>query len=219
MPPRASLYWILGFLALMLACPACTPDIGDSCLVHSDCSQTGDRICEPNFPGGYCTIFNCEPGTCPSEANCVAFYSAPSSSSENLACGDPTDRRFQRAFCMKTCDGDGDCRSGYSCIDYASPDNAVVAVVVERGSYNPRVCTLKPPPSRPRNADGTSANVCSPPQDASFPTPPGPDGGARDGGPRDGAARDAAPDAPSTAPEAAPPTDGAVTDAANRGSP
>lgn len=212
MPPRASLYWILGFAAVVLTCPACTPNIGDSCLVHSDCSQTGDRICEPNFPGGYCTIFNCEPGTCPSEADCVAFYSAPSSSFENLACADPTERRFQRTFCMKTCTSDSDCRSGYACVDYTSPDNAVVAVVVERGSYNARVCTLKPPPPNPKS-ESANANVCSPPIDASFPTPPGPgDGGST----RDGAS-DAA-DGAAPAPDASP-TDGAVTDAATRGGP
>ncbi len=114
MPPRASLYWILGFAAVVLACPACTPDIGDSCLVHSDCSQMGDRICEPNFPGGYCTIFNCEPGTCPSEADCVAFYSAPSSSSENLACADPTERRFQRTLRRSN----GEIRSGFALGDH-----------------------------------------------------------------------------------------------------
>lgn len=212
MPPRASFYWILGFAAVVLACPACTPDIGDACVVHSDCSQTGDRICEPNFPGGYCTIFNCEPGTCPSEAHCVAFYSAPSSSVENLACGDPTERRFQRTFCMKTCSGDSDCRSGYACVDYALPNNAVVAVVVERGSYNPRVCTLKPPDTR---AKGAEVNVCSPPLDASFGVPPGPGDAALDGA-LDGASD--ASDAVAPVSDASP-RDGAITDAAPRGGP
>jgi hypothetical protein len=205
MPPRASFEWILGFAAVALASPACTPDIGDACLVHSDCSQIGDRLCEPNVPGGYCTIFNCEPGTCPSEASCVAFYSAPS---ENLACADPTDRRFQRTFCMKTCTSDSDCRSGYACVDFASSNNSLVAVVVERGSYNAKVCTLRPP--APSSSEGV--NVCSPPLDASFPRPPGPGDGGRSSDAADASGE-------SSLSSDAAPRDGAVTDTGNRGGP
>jgi hypothetical protein len=207
MPSRASFYWILGFVAVVLACPACTPNIGDACVVHSECSQTGDRICEPNFPGGYCTIFNCEPGTCPSEAACVAFYSAPS---EKLACGDPTDRRFERTFCMKTCTGDSDCRTSYSCVDLGlsskgTPNNALAAVVVERGSYNAKVCTLPLPlPLPAADPSAKAVNVCSPDPDASFPHPP-PPGDA-------GAVTDGSSDA------SAPPRDGTAPDGARGGS-
>jgi hypothetical protein len=175
MPKTVSFYWVLGFAAFTLACQ---PDIGDSCALHSDCSQTGDRICDPTFPGGYCTIFNCEPGTCPSEAVCVAFYTTPS---ERQECADPTDRRLERTFCMKTCTGNGDCRGGYDCKDYARADNnGVEAVVVERGSYNPRVCTIAPP-NRTASVDAGSVNVCSAAEVSSGDS----GGGARDGG-RDG---------------------------------
>lgn len=174
MPNAVSFYWVLGFAAFTFACQ---PDIGDSCALHSDCSQTGDRICDPTFPGGYCTIFNCEPGTCPSEAVCVAFYTTPS---ERQECADPTDRRFERTFCMKTCTGDGDCRGGYQCKDYSRSDNEVAAVVVERGSYNPRVCTISPPTAA--RGDAGSVNVCSAEEAESGIS----GGGSRDGG-RDGA--------------------------------
>src|SRR6476646_6449575 len=54
--PGPSPSWVF---ALMVFVAACQPEIGDSCRVHANCSSTGGRICEPNFPGGYCTVFNC----------------------------------------------------------------------------------------------------------------------------------------------------------------
>jgi hypothetical protein len=185
MPKAVSFYWVLGFAAFTLACQ---PSIGDSCALHSDCSQTGDRICDPTFPGGYCTIFNCEPGSCPSEAVCVAFYTTPS---ERRECADPTDRRFERTFCMKNCTTNGDCRGGYDCVEYGHADNGVAAVVVERGSYNSRVCTIAPPNLATR-ADAGDLNVCLPAEAGS-----GNSGGVRDGGPdgpslHDASARDGA---------------------------
>jgi hypothetical protein len=195
MPRTVSFYWVLGFAAVTLGCQ---PDIGDSCALHSDCSQTGDRICDPTFPGGYCTMFNCEPGSCPSEAVCVAYYSAPS---EKNQCSDPTDRRFERTFCMKNCVSKSDCRTEYDCIPLGSPENSVSAVVVERGSYNPRVCTLPPPAAAPAPAvAGAGPNVCTPGPfpDAGYETSSGTardagrgDASIRDGGVPDGAPGDA----------------------------
>ncbi len=83
----------------------CSPKIGDKCSVSTDCSVQGDRLCDPTQPGGYCTVFNCEPDRCPADSVCVAF-NEPSCSSPALS------RRFQRTFCMATC---GDCRAGYAC--------------------------------------------------------------------------------------------------------
>lgn len=180
MPKTASFYWVLGFAAFTFACQ---PDIGDACQLHSQCSQTGARICEPNFPGGYCTIFNCEPGTCPSEAVCVAYDTRPSS---NLACADPTENRFERRFCMKNCTGNGDCRDGYECVNLQDSNNSLTAVVVEHGSYNARVCTVALPPSRANQSTDPedAVTVCSPPPAVGFPPPPvaGQDAGASDGG-------------------------------------
>ncbi|MFW5740185.1 MAG: hypothetical protein ACOC1F_07450, partial [Myxococcota bacterium] len=55
--------WMLG----------CNPKIGDDCTNSTDCSVSGDRLCDTTQPGGYCTVFNCEPDMCPEEAQCVAF--------------------------------------------------------------------------------------------------------------------------------------------------
>jgi hypothetical protein len=176
----------LAFAALALAAPAlvaCQPNIGDDCTNHAECAYSGSRICEPNLPGGYCTIFNCEPGSCPDEAVCVAYNSVPSPRPE---CADPSDRRLQRTFCMKACSSRSDCRTddGYDCVDLSDPkQNPWDAVVVERGSYSRKICTV--PLSgdfSPVTGETSAAGVCSPSTqtDASFPTPPPLDAGGSD---------------------------------------
>jgi hypothetical protein len=148
-------------LALLLA--SCQPKIGDTCVLHTDCSATGGRICEPNLPGGYCTIFNCEPGTCPAEAACVAYGVDVST-----ACSTSLDRRLERTFCMKSCTTPSDCdRGGYECIDVSDPlTNPWGAQVVDVGKSG-SICTI--PASRPPMVTGESTQVCAPPADASFP--------------------------------------------------
>src|SRR5882757_1337789 len=79
-------------LALVVLVAACQPNIGDSCATHANCSATGGRLCEPNFPGGYCTVFNCEPGTCPDEAVCIAYGAVLS---PRTACADPAQDRLE----------------------------------------------------------------------------------------------------------------------------
>ena len=52
----------------------CAPQIGDECETSVDCSQGGERLCDITQPGGYCTVFNCEPNSCPEdESLCVQF--------------------------------------------------------------------------------------------------------------------------------------------------
>jgi len=80
----------------------CKPEVGDSCKLSTDCSILGDRLCDTSQPDGYCTIFNCEPGSCPSESVCVEFHGAS--------------ERFARRFCVRSCDGHSDCRPGYICL-------------------------------------------------------------------------------------------------------
>src|ERR1700742_4287558 len=104
--------------ALVLLLGGCQPNIGDACTQHTDCSATGNRLCEPNLPGGYCTIFNCEPHSCPDEAACVAYGVAPS---VNRLCAVQQEQRLERTFCMRRCSGDGDCRAGYACVDLSPP--------------------------------------------------------------------------------------------------
>jgi hypothetical protein len=110
-------------LALLLAVAAvgCKPSIGDKCSVSTDCSQTGDRLCDISAPDGYCTIYNCEPkgsnasSACPDEASCIAFGADPSSvpGCQNALGSTP----YQRTFCMKKCDNNNNCRGGYVCED------------------------------------------------------------------------------------------------------
>ena len=65
---------LLPALAALALAPVlgCTPNIGNKCSLSTDCSQLGDRLCDTTQPGGYCTVFNCEPDQCPN-AICVAF--------------------------------------------------------------------------------------------------------------------------------------------------
>jgi hypothetical protein len=190
--PRCSPKWLLPLVLVMLGCQ---PEIGDACNLHTDCSSSGDRLCDPTMKGGYCTIFNCEPGGCPEEAVCVAYQTVASTEAE---CRDPASgARLVRTFCMRSCSSDGDCRSGYSCIDL-SDGNPWGAEVVETGSRTRKICTIPASiptdPAEPGDPDRRETEVCNPPQDASFPpvitldgeAPSPPD--ASDGGPADGAA-------------------------------
>src|SRR5689334_9273278 len=64
---------VLGVLASAIAC---TPEIGDKCVLSTDCSVRGDRLCDNSQPGGYCTVFNCKGSDCPDQAACVLFNAA-----------------------------------------------------------------------------------------------------------------------------------------------
>jgi hypothetical protein len=91
-------------IALLLAAVAvtgCENNIGDGCGNSSDCSVTGERQCDLAQPGGYCTVFSCDPDTCP-EGACIEWRFIPSRTAET--------------WCMQTCGGDGDCRREYSCV-------------------------------------------------------------------------------------------------------
>ena len=116
-------------LLLLGTAAACGDEIGDSCSIHSECSPTGERICDQQSPDGYCTILGCDFDTCPDEAVCVSFFSVAST---NLLCADSTDctadeictlggycvpRSSEVRYCMKKCSGGGDCRSKYECRD------------------------------------------------------------------------------------------------------
>jgi hypothetical protein len=149
--------WAYAIALLMLGCQ---PDIGDACTTNANCSLTGDRLCDPTSPGGYCTQFNCSPGKCPDEAACVGFYGKLSNACTTAF----PEQRFERSFCMKKCESDDDCRTGdgYKCL---RPPPEVDAVVLESGeAANASVCMveLKVPEPPKHNPD-----ICSAP-DASF---------------------------------------------------
>src|SRR5690242_18467125 len=63
---QAAVYRFGAALTLWIVATGCKPKIGDECKTSTDCSVTGDRLCDITQPSGYCTIFNCEePGSCP----------------------------------------------------------------------------------------------------------------------------------------------------------
>lgn len=117
------------FLALLLT--ACPPQIGDDCNSASDCSTSGDRLCDTTQPGGYCTVINCEAATCPSESSCVEFRFDP--------------ERLAERYCMRHCGGDGDCRQGdgYACVlgsEVLDQDGDGIARVIEEDGEETRFC-------------------------------------------------------------------------------
>jgi hypothetical protein len=136
--------WLFPFVGLLsnLAL-GCKVEIGDECTTAADCSQEEPRLCLTDvlegFPGGYCTIFNCEPGSCPAEAVCVGYRTSLSDTPE--CSGALSDTRLERTFCMRSCSSSSDCRSGYACIDLAGPD-PWGAEVLERPGRNTKVCAL-----------------------------------------------------------------------------
>ena len=121
----------------------CTPHIGDSCTVSTDCSAAGDRLCDVTQPGGYCTVFNCEPDTCPDNAICVNFGAA--FSPVNGCMASQGNSPYERSFCMAACNSDGDCRGGYICqdLDPGSTSNFIGGVASDAARHS-AVCAVKP---------------------------------------------------------------------------
>lgn len=110
----------------LAALAACTPEIGDSCKVSTDCSVRGDRLCDISQPGGYCTQLNCGGNGCADEASCVLFNSAVPGCGYDDRSG-PFGSRVARSFCMAKCESKGDCREGYVCADPRTfPWNATI---------------------------------------------------------------------------------------------
>jgi len=124
-------------MLLALVAAGCGKEIGDDCVVSSDCSTAGDRICDISSPGGYCTIQGCDFNTCPDESVCVSFFTG---SFANKPCvretedagtddctfdeicslaGQCVSRSSEIRYCMRTCGSDGDCRDNYECRDEA----------------------------------------------------------------------------------------------------
>lgn len=141
----------LAWLAVPLLAGAlalgCTPKIGDECSVSTNCSATGDRLCDTTQPGGYCTLFNCEPGTCPADSVCINFGTT-------LAAGpgctpSQGNSPYQRSFCMANCSGTSDCRPGYECLDLSGSEASktsfpTLGAVLADSSGNGKVCAVNP---------------------------------------------------------------------------
>lgn len=156
--PRMSSRVLFGLVGGLLL-GACASEVGDECTTSSDCATTeSDRLCLTQalegFPGGYCTEFNCDPGSCPSEAVCVGYRSELANADE---C-DTGSSRLQRSYCMRTCSKDSDCRGGYACID-VSGDDVWGAEIIETGSRasDTKICALA---YSGADEDDRSSEVC-----------------------------------------------------------
>ncbi len=121
----------LSILFITLIASACGTEIGDECSSSTDCSPSGDLICDlpSNSPGGYCTVLGCDYDSCPEGGVCVRFFSVGST---NVPCEETADCSSselctmggfcvpavaETRYCMKTCEGEGDCRDKYECRD------------------------------------------------------------------------------------------------------
>lgn len=146
-------------LALLAGVAACTPKIGDKCVVSTDCSANGDRLCDTSQPDGYCTQLNCGPNSCPDEGSCVLFGSAIPGCGFDDRNG-PTGSRVSRSFCMAMCANNGDCRSGYVCAD---PTKFPWSAVILDDDQSKKTCLPVPFESPDAAAVTQSANapVCS----------------------------------------------------------
>lgn len=132
---RPAVLFLVAAVAILGA--GCGAEIGDSCLIYTDCAQDGTRICDTQSSGGYCTIQGCDYNTCPGEATCVRFFT---NSFANKTCNAATEdtpggtddcnpdelcaldghcvtRASEVRYCMRKCGSGGDCRSGYECRD------------------------------------------------------------------------------------------------------
>lgn len=112
--------------AALLASAGCGAEIGDECTLNTDCSPSGDRICDVSQPGGYCTIEGCDESTCPEEAICVRFFTTflerPCAGDADCDEGDLcllegfcAPLSTEHRYCVRRCGTDGACRDGYVC--------------------------------------------------------------------------------------------------------
>lgn len=147
-------------LLALAASVGCGKEIGDSCIVSTDCDPNGLRQCDASQKDGYCTIMGCDYNTCPSEGVCVRFFSGEF---ENETCTSDNDcsldelcdlqghcvpRSAEVRFCMRKCDSNSDCRDGYECrtldlmIEHGGEPVLAPGLVVD--SHAPKFCATKP---------------------------------------------------------------------------
>jgi hypothetical protein len=156
----------LSIVVLVLAAAGCGQQIGDSCIVSSDCSLDGTRTCDVSQDQGYCTIQGCDYSTCPEEAACIRFFmggftnkpcdpategiSTDACTLDELCSleGQCVPRSAEVRFCMKKCDKATDCRDGYECRDLtlmqAHGGEPVLAPGLVVDSSAPKFCAMAP---------------------------------------------------------------------------
>jgi hypothetical protein len=173
------------FLFLSLVCFAwgavgCSPHIGDKCVLNTDCSITGNLQCDTSMPGGYCTMFNCGPNSCPNGNACYLFHADV----QGCPYDDRQPSRTAHSFCLEDCNQNSDCRYGYSCHDLRQ--YPWYAILLD-DNQNQQVCSPNLDPSffeAVPDANGPVAPICDPSgdYDAQFPSEPFEDAGAEDAG-------------------------------------
>jgi hypothetical protein len=110
-----------GLAVLLTLSMGCQRRIGEACRTNQECSGETQRICDVSQPGGYCTVLNCTPTSCPNgESVCVTFGSAisPLPACQNGSKPSP----YARSLCMRFCERNEDCRVGYECVDISGDD-------------------------------------------------------------------------------------------------
>lgn len=152
-------------LVAMLAA-GCGKQIGDACIVSSDCDPNGQRMCDTSQKEGYCTIQGCDYDTCPQEAACIRFFTGQF---DNKTCDPTTEdkttdncsldelcdleghcvaRSSELRYCMLKCSSNGDCRDGYECRDLTlmkeHGGEPVLAPGVPVDEHAPKFCAAKP---------------------------------------------------------------------------
>jgi hypothetical protein len=152
----------------VLVAAGCGSSIGDKCSANVECSPTGDRICDTSQLDGYCTVEGCDLTSCPDEAVCVRFFSAGflsrtcnpdtegtvdphvaptfdcSSAEVCLTSGFCAQRTSERRFCMKGCESDDDCRSGYACVWTGTGGAEALPDPAQGAQRQLRFCAQKP---------------------------------------------------------------------------
>jgi hypothetical protein len=155
----------------------CQPSIGDKCVLNTDCSSSGTRQCDNSMPGGYCTIFNCGPNTCPDHSACYLFDPAV----QGCPYDDRDPSRTAHSFCLEDCSHDSDCRAEYICRDLRhAPWNAILL----DDNQSQGVCIPSPDQAywdAGTQNDNEAVPVCQadPDIDAAFPLPSAQDAGTQ----------------------------------------
>jgi hypothetical protein len=161
-------------LVLALFAAGCGKEIGDQCIVATDCDPNGTRICVDMDTGGYCTIQGCDYDTCPSESECVRFFTGQFN---NKLCNPATEdtstddcsldelcdltghcaaRSSEIRYCMRKCSSNGDCSDHYECRKFDATGSAGDATFQSHGGepvvgpgktldeHTPGFCAAKP---------------------------------------------------------------------------
>jgi hypothetical protein len=142
----------LAALAVLFAlATGCTPSVGDSCQLSTDCGSTGQLVCDTSEFEGYCTMVECIQGSCPTNSSCIQFYPAIPGCGYNDRVGAS---RLGESFCMATCSSQSDCRLGYVC---ATPtESPWFADIVDN---NQQILVCLPEPMTGEVPGGMSQNV------------------------------------------------------------